>query len=141
MIVPNLMVSDMPRAVAFWRDALGFRLVMTVDAARRAGQGTEAKPQGAVFAVLERGGDQIMLQTAESLAAELPVFDASAPVPPPSGALYLQDYPPEVAAGRLPPGAVLKGPERAWYGMRELYAQDPDGHVICLAVADGPSPG
>jgi catechol 2,3-dioxygenase-like lactoylglutathione lyase family enzyme len=140
MIVPNLRVSDMARAVAFWRDALGFELTLTVDADRNVGQGAEADPGRAVFATLEWNGHQLMLQTARSLAAELPGF-APGEAPPPSGTLYLRGHAPDAALPRLPEGSVVKGPETSWYGMRELYVRDPDGHLVCLGAPEGPPPG
>ncbi|WP_339950326.1 VOC family protein [uncultured Albimonas sp.] len=139
MIIPNLMVTDMARSVAFWRDALGFAVTMTVDAARESRFGPEADPDASVFTILEGAGGQLMLQTVESLAADLPSFAGGLPDRPGIG-IYLRDLSPDEVLTRLPEGAVLKAPETAWYGMRELFLRDPDGHVICVAAAEGPAP-
>ncbi len=140
MIVPNLMCSDMARSVAFWRDRLGFAVTMTVDAARETRFGPDASPATAVFAILEGAGGQLMLQTAASLAEDLPRAFAGGLPDRPGTAIYLRDLSPDAVAADLPAEALLKGPETSWYGMREVYFRDPDGHVICVAAPDGPAP-
>jgi catechol 2,3-dioxygenase-like lactoylglutathione lyase family enzyme len=133
MIVPNLAVADLPRAVAFWCDVLGFSVQFVVgpDATMQDG------PEGGVFASLEKDGQQIMLQTAESLGAELPEAVAGSA---PRGTHYLRGWDPDPVLGRLPAEHLVKPPFRQWYGMREAYIRDPDGHILCLGVADGPAP-
>lgn len=140
MIVPNLMVADMARAVGFYRDALGFTVVLGVDASRETRFGPDAAPETAVFTILEGHGGQLMLQTVESLADDLPEAFAGGLPERPGAAVYLRDVSPDAALPALPREAILRGPETAWYGMRELYLRDPDGHVICLAAPEGDAP-
>ena len=135
MIIPNLMVRDLGRSVAFYRDGLGMDLVFALGPDR---QMPEA-PEGGVFATLEWEGAQLMLQTVESLAQELPVF-APGQAPMPGGTVYLRGMEPEPVLARLPAEAVIRPPFRQWYGMREAYLRDPDGHVICMGVPDGAPP-
>ena len=137
MIVPNLMVSDMGRSVRFYRDTLGMTLTMTVSPGRAVGWPGEGS--GAAFAVLEWGGGQLMLQTATSLADDLPVFAADQ-IPSPSGTIYFRGLHPDAVQDRVAPEQIVKGPDRSWYGMMELYVRDPDGYVICLGARDGPPP-
>lgn len=136
MIIPNLMVRDLARSVAFYRDVIGLELQFVIGPDRQ----MQETPGGGSFASLAGAGGQLMLQTVESLAGELPVF-AEGQVPAPGGTVYFRDIAPEPVLERLPEGALLKGPELTWYGMREAYVTDPDGHVICLGVPEGPPPG
>ena len=138
MIIPNLMVTDMSRALSFYRDLLGLEVTMTVDANRNTS--TDGSTSGAVFAILAWEGDQLMLQTAGSLADDLPGVLASEPPSKPAATVYLRGFHPDRVQGRVPQGTIVKGPERAWYGMLELFLRDPDGHIICLGVPDGPPP-
>ncbi len=138
MIVPNLMVTDMPRSIAFYRDILGLTVGTTVSSDKSFATGGEVVAEP-VFAVLEWNGAQIMLQTVESLAAELPVFSAGQS-PHPAGTVYLRGFDPDSVAGRLSGDMIVKGPERTWYGMRELYIRDPDGHILCLGAPEGAPP-
>jgi len=138
MIVPNLMVTDIRRSIEFYRDKLGFSVATTVSADRSFATGGEIV-NDPVFAVLEWESAQLMLQTVGSLAGELSVFSADQ-APQPSGTVYLRGFKPDDAAGRLSEGDVIKGPDISWYGMKELYVRDPDGHVICLGAPEGPPP-
>ncbi len=82
MIVPNLMVTDMGRSIAFYRDIIGLTLTMTVSPDHEVdwpGDGDDA-----AFATFDWDGAQLMLQTVASLADELAVFSANQ-VPTPAG--------------------------------------------------------
>jgi len=138
MIVPNLMVTDIRRSIGFYRDKLGLSVATTVSSDRTFATGGDIVDDP-VFAVLEWDGAQLMLQTVGSLAGELSVF-SSHQKPRPSGTVYLRGFNPDDTAGRFAEGEILKGPELTWYGMKELYVRDPDGHVICLGAPEGPPP-
>lgn len=143
MIIPNLMVRDLPRSVAFYRDILGLKLALTVTAEHETKFGNEAATEDAVFAILELQASQLMLQTVSSLAEELEVFSPQS-APTASGTVYIRGFAPESALAKLTPEQIVKGPQTSWYGVRELYVRDPDGYVICLGVPDGasvPEPG
>lgn len=137
MIVPNLMVSDMQASIAFYRDLLGFTLVFALDDQRAMHDDPGGK--AIVFASLKWGDAEIMLQTVESLAEDLPVFtDTSKPTA--SGTIFLRGYHPEQVADKDVGAITVKGPVKQWYGMIELYLRDPDGYIICLAAPEGPPP-
>ena len=138
MIVANLMVTDMARAVAFYRDKLGMTVTMSVSAGRDIRQDGSVADDTA-FAILTWDGAELMLQTAASLAEDVPGFAADQ-VPMPAGTVYFRGYAPDAVAGTLTDAEIVKGPETSWYGMRELFVRDPDGHVICLGAPDGPGP-
>lgn len=135
MIVPNLMVVDLKRSVAFYRDVLGMTLLFVVGPYRQ----TVMDADGGVFATLEWEGGQLMLQTVESLAEELSVFSARQS-PGPGGTIYFRGLDPETVLPRLPDGHLIRPPFRQWYGMKEAYITDPDGHVLCLGVPEGDPP-
>ena len=136
MIVPNLMVSDMRAAIAFYRDLLGMTVTMMLTPDRS--MHTDGDGQDAYFATLEWQGSQLMLQTRQSLAEELPGFDAP---PSPAGTVYFRGFAPDAIADRVGAGQIVKGPVLQWYGMKELYLRDPDGHIICLGAPEGAPPG
>jgi catechol 2,3-dioxygenase-like lactoylglutathione lyase family enzyme len=131
------MATDVERSVAFYRDVLGFSVSFTVTADRETR--FDGTATGAVFAILEWDGAQLMLQDAKSLAEELPAFEAGLPKAP-GGAIYLQGLDPDAIAEAVDPAILIKGPETTWYGMRETYIRDPDGHILCAGVAVGPPP-
>ena len=112
---PLLLVQDIDRSLAFYRDQLGFELV---DA---------AQAKGRIFwCRLQRGARALMLQ------------QAAAEDGPPEGrgrgvgfyfvcadadAMYR-----ELSACGLDPAA----PTVAWYGMKQLFVPEPDGYSICF---------
>lgn len=138
MIIPNLLVTDMRRSIAFYRDVLGMRVTVLVAADRSVLQ--EGDGEDAVFATFEGADGQLMLQTAASLADDLPAFSADQ-LPQASGTIYFRGVDPDSVDGKVAPEQVVKGPFLQWYGMRELYLRDPDGYIICLGIPDGPPPG
>jgi len=134
MIIPNLMVTNMRRSLAFYRDILGMSVSMMVSAER------EILPDdngdNIVFATLEWDGAQLMLQTVASLAAELPPF-ATVQQPAFTGTIYFRDFHPDRVRERVTEDLIVKGPLLQWYGMKELYLRDPDGHIVCLGAPEG----
>ncbi|MEM7269821.1 MAG: hypothetical protein AAF401_11275 [Pseudomonadota bacterium] len=130
MIVPNLYVADVASSVAFYQ-RLGFRLTMSVSADQSFSADTLV--DATVFAQMKWGEAEIMLQSADSLSEELPSQSGAAP----SGTIYLRGYHPDEAPDGL---TVIKPVATTWYGMREIYVSDPDGHILCLGAPDGPPP-
>lgn len=134
-IVPNLMVADLPLSLGFYQRILGMDVKFIVDGDKKV---TETCQDG-VFAILEREGAELMLQTEQSLTWELENFFPDVrPEEPlnPTGTIYFRginpwDVLPLVEAEDT---GYLQGPIRTWYGMTELYFSDPDSHVICVAI-------
>lgn len=137
MIIPNLMVADLPRSVAFYTDVLGMTVAMSVDAEQRFEMNTLVP--GAVFASLKWGEYELMLQSAESLSAELSVFEGVTH-PTPAGTIYFRGMSPDQVLQRASDSQVVKAPFVQWYGMKELYLRDPDGHVLCIGEPSGGAP-
>ena len=137
MIIPNLVVADMDRSIAFYRDLLGMQVTMSVDADQ--GYSANALRENSVFAAVEWDGAQLMLQTRPSIAAELPEFGEEAPATH-WGTVFFRGYDPANVADRVPAEHHVKGPEVTWYGMNELTLRDPDGNIVTLATPDGNPP-
>jgi catechol 2,3-dioxygenase-like lactoylglutathione lyase family enzyme len=134
MIIPNLMVSDMVRSLAFYRDKIGLRVVMAIDGNREVLADTDGS--NAVFVILSGLDDgELMLQSTASLRAEHPSLPTT---PGFTGTIYIRGLDPRMIAAKVDPADVAKPLERQWYGMLELYLRDPDGYLICIGMADGP---
>ena len=135
MIIPNLLCTDITRSIQFYRDILGLKLGLTVDADRNFSQDGSIV-EDPVFAILEWQDAQIMLQTAASLSDELEqILPDQAPSA--SGTVYFRGFDGSQILSRLPEANVLKGPDLNWYGMKEIYVQDPDGYILCLGIPEG----
>ena len=126
-VTPNLVVSDIDRSIAFYRDVLGFSVVTTVP---------ESAPF--VFAWMQRDDVKVFLNPIGSVKEALPdlaargvggtntmfmVVDADTPA---DGIDALFDLVKSTARVIMP----LKD---QFYGMREFGIEDPDGYVIFFA--------
>ena len=120
-ITPNLIVSDVERSLAFYRDVLGFSVDVTVP---------DAAPY--VFAAVRSGGVEVFLNAPGPAVAEYPAFKDR----PIGGTLTLFM---EVTGVREAHAAlkdrvkVVMPLEKKWYGSTEFAFADPDGYLITFA--------
>jgi uncharacterized glyoxalase superfamily protein PhnB len=127
-LTPNLVVADVGRSVVFYRDKLGFTVVTTVP---------EQAPY--VFALLQAGGAQVMLNAPEAATAEYPMF-ANRPI---GGTLTLFFMVADVRAAWEALRGTVKVTmplEVKWYGLTEFAFEDPDGYVVTFAEREAPEP-
>lgn len=120
-LTPNLIVSDVERSMAFYRDVLGFAVQMTVP---------DAPPH--VFAIMTSGSIEVFLNAPEAAYAEYPAFKNQ----PIGGTLtlFIEVTEIEAAYARLAPLVKVVMPfEKKWYGMTEFAFLDPDGYIITFA--------
>ena len=120
-ITPNLIVSDVERSLAFYRDVLGFSVDVTVP---------DAAPY--VFAAVRSGAVEVFLNAPGPAVAEYPAFKDR----PIGGTLTLFM---EVTGVREAHAAlkdrvkVVMPIEKKWYGSTEFAFADPDGYLITFA--------
>ena len=123
-LTPNLIVSNVERSMAFYRDVLGFSVVATVP---------EASPY--VFAIVQSGPVRVFLNAPEPAIAEYPAFKDR----PIGGTLTLFI---DVANIRqvhddLKDTVTIVMPlEHKWYGVTEFAFEDPDKYLITYAEQD-----
>jgi catechol 2,3-dioxygenase-like lactoylglutathione lyase family enzyme len=119
-IVPLLFVEDLERSVAFYCDSLGFVLV------------NEWKPDGKLaWSRLKRGTAALMLQ--QSTDEDGPAAGRGRG----RGVefFFLCDDAGALHAEFTTRGLDLKRPTVAFYGMNQLFLQDPDGYQLCFQSA------
>jgi lactoylglutathione lyase len=120
-LTPNLVVSDVERSLAFYRDVLGFALEATVP---------DQAPY--VFAAVHSGPVTIFFNAPEPAIAEYPAFKER----PIGGTLTLFIEVGDIrqAYDDLRPRVHVVMPlEKKWYGVTEFAFEDPDGYVITFA--------
>ncbi|HTM03573.1 MAG TPA: VOC family protein [Vicinamibacterales bacterium] len=120
-LTPNLVVADVARSVAFYRDVLGFVLDRSVP---------DGEPYA--FAMMRTGDVYVFLNAPTAAAAEYPMFSDR----PIGGTLTLFF----AVTGIADAWAALKDRvdvvmplEKKWYGMTEFAFLDPDGYVLTYA--------
>lgn len=126
-VVPNLIVSDIDRSAAFYRDVLGFSVVATVP---------EQGPL--VFAWVQRDEISVFLNTAAGVAPDYPSL-AARPIGG-TATLFMTLEAEDIRTGidamfaAVSRGAQVVMPLKdQFYGMREFAIEDPDGYVVILA--------
>jgi catechol 2,3-dioxygenase-like lactoylglutathione lyase family enzyme len=126
-LTPLISVWDMPEAVAFYRDRLGFEVVASSPEIEAA--------EGRYFhwAMLRRDGAELMLNTAYDAGERPAERDRARWAAHADTYLYIgcEDVD-AVHADLALRGLSLDPPARADYGMRQLFLRDPDGHTLCF---------
>jgi catechol 2,3-dioxygenase-like lactoylglutathione lyase family enzyme len=120
-LTPNLIVSDVGRSLAFYRDVLGFTVASTVP---------DASPY--VFAIVKSGDVEIFLNAPGPALDEYPAFTGR----PIGGTLTLFIEVGDIQASydELEDRVQVVMPlAHKWYGVTEFAFLDPDGYVITFA--------
>jgi lactoylglutathione lyase len=124
-VTPNLLVRDLDKSTAFYRDVLGFSVVATVP---------EHSPF--VFVWMQRDGVNVFLNDAASAGQEYPTLRGKAI----GGSLtiYITLSGVDEYFKIVSPRAAIEAPlETKPYGMREFAVVDPDGYVLTFAEEVG----
>ena len=125
--IPLFQVYDMPVAIRFYVETLGFEIVNTspeIDA-----------PEGRYFqwAWLRLGGAELMLNTAYDAGERPPARDAARWNGHADTCLYLTCPDLDaVQADLASAGLDVTPPVAAPYGFRQLHLRDPDGYALCF---------
>lgn len=121
-MVPLLQVFDMPTAIRFYRDVLGFEVTA------RSGQTDDCG-----WASLRFKGVEIMLNTAYDDGQRPPKPDPARAAAHDDTCLFFgcEDLD-GTYQHLLANGLSVSPPTVARYGMRQLYAKDPDGFGLCF---------
>jgi lactoylglutathione lyase len=133
-VVPNLIVSDIERSAAFYRDVLGFSTVTTVP---------EAAPF--VFVWLQRDDVSVFLNTVGAVKQDHPELGAR-PIGG-TATLFMTIDADSPSAGIDALFAAVRSKARVimplkdqFYGMREFAIEDPDRYVIIAAQRTAAAP-
>jgi len=118
-LTPILTVDAIEPCLPFWLDRLGFTKTTEVPHEDRLG-----------FAILERDGIEVMYQTIDSVAADLPALASL----PRGGSILFIEVDDITAIERAMAGADIVVPRRStFYGAEEVFAREPGGHLVGFA--------
>lgn len=121
-VAPLLQVFDMPTAIRFYRDVLGF----TVDSSSQPGDDCN-------WCLLKLNGAEVMLNTAYEAEYRPPAPDPVRVAAHDDTCLFFGCQDLDAAYRHLRDhGVNLKEPTVAPYGMRQLWFKDPDGYGLCF---------
>jgi len=130
-VTPNLIVTDIDRSIAFYRDVLGFSVVTTVP---------ENSPF--VFAWMQRDDVSVFLNTAGSVKETMPELAARSVGGTNTMFMIVEAGTPAEGIDALfelvkSKARVVMPLKDQFYGMREFGIEDPDGYVIFAAQRIG----
>jgi hypothetical protein len=116
-----LWVDAIEPSLPFWVDALGFSLTVSV-------------PHNEVlgFVILQKENIELMLQTWDSIAADMPAIGAETRGTSASLFLQVEDF--EASAASLKNYPVKVSDRTTSYGMREIGFTAPSGHLVVIAA-------
>jgi catechol 2,3-dioxygenase-like lactoylglutathione lyase family enzyme len=121
-MAPLLQVFDMPTAIRFYRDVLGFELVAA------SGDGEQSD-----WVALRHGRVELMLNTAYEADGRPVAPDATRIASHADVGLFFGCPDVDGAyAHVVAKGVAADPPKVAPYGMKQLYVTDPDGYVLCF---------
>lgn len=120
-VTPNLIVRDIAKSTAFYRDVLGFTITQTVP---------DAEPF--VFVWLERDGVPVFLNDVAAAAHDYPQA-AALPQGGTAALFFVITGVDAYHAAVAPRATVIMPLKTQFYGMREFAVTDPDGHIITFA--------
>lgn len=122
-LTPVLFVEAIEPALPFWVDRLGFEAITEVPEGDRLG-----------FVILKRGDVEIMYQTRESVAGDIPPLADS----PMRGSFLFVEVDDLDAVERALQGVEPVVPRRTtFYGADELIVREPAGNVVTFARMSG----
>jgi len=126
-LTPLLQVFDMPRAVAFYRDELGFAVVAHSPAIE-VGEGSYFH-----WCLLRRDGAQLMLNTAYDTGERPAEPDAGRWAGHGHTVLFVDCPELDALYSELrAKGLAIAPPQTSGYGMRQIELTDPDGYQMCF---------
>ena len=122
-LAPLLQVYDMPTALKFYCEVLGFEVVMT-----------DGKPApNCDWVLLRMQGHEIMLNTAYESPNRPPAPVSARVAAHDDTCLFFATPDVEGAYRHLrEKGLNLREPRVAPYGMKQLWLHDPDGYGLCF---------
>jgi glyoxylase I family protein len=129
-LCPLIAVFDMPASLRFYRDVLGFVEV------GKSGEGDDVG-----WAWLRQGEAEVMLNTAYDVGERPSAPDPARVAAHADTILYVGCQDLETAYAYLRAhGVKAEPPAVAPYGMKQLYATDPDGYGVCFQWPADPKP-
>ena len=120
-LTPVLVVESVRDCVPFWIDRLGFEMSNHVPG-----------PDGSlIFAILERGGIEVMYQSRQSVLADGTITRDE--IDGHSVALFITVTSIDDVERRLTGAPIVKPRHDTFYGSTEIYVKEPGGNTVGFA--------
>ncbi len=129
---PNLMVKDVKETIEFYKNNLGFKLVMAVPETKDGILTEIPENKKIVYVLVKNGNVELMFQAEESLKEDITVFANS--IIGASVSFYIEvENLKDFYSGIKEKVEVVKKLSTTWYGMNEFYIRDNNGYILGFA--------
>ena len=129
---PNLMVKNVKKTVEFYKNILGFELVMAVPEAQDGILTEILEDKKIVYALVKNGNVELMVQDEKNLKKDLTVF-ANSKIGA-SVSFYIEIENLDKFYNDIKEKVeVVKEVSITWYGMKEFYIRDNNGYILGFA--------
>jgi uncharacterized glyoxalase superfamily protein PhnB len=126
------MVEDVNLTLEYYQDILGYEFIMGVPRDSKEIIIWWEKETPLDYAMVKQGNVEIMFQSRESLAHDLPLYKDE--IMGASPTFYIEVNGVDDLYDRIKDKTrIVRGPYEAFYGMKEFYIQDCNGYIIGFA--------
>lgn len=120
-LTPNLMVEDVAQTMVFYKDILGFELVMAIP-----------EEGSADFAIMKHGEVEVMFQSRQSLSEEIPNFKEAKIGG--SFTLYIEiEGIDDFFSAVKDKAEIVQDMHTTFYGSKEFSIQDTNGYILAFS--------
>ncbi|MDR1371116.1 MAG: VOC family protein [Dysgonamonadaceae bacterium] len=131
-LTPNFAVADIRQTVQFYRENLGFELVMAVPVTQDGVEQQLADDKEYVYAMMKKDGVELMFQRSDSFCEDITLAGA-----PPVGAsvsFYMEGKGIDAFYAELKSRNIrISEMKVTWYGIKEFYLKDNNGYILGFA--------
>ncbi len=131
-LTTNMMVEDVSHTVDFYRDILGFELVMGVLEKSQEIVTTRQKGQALGFAIMKYGNIEMMFQAKRSLTEGIPELSGMDIGGSLTFYIEVQDVK-GLYAKLKDKVTIVKDMQTTFYGKQEFYIRDCNGYILTFA--------
>jgi uncharacterized glyoxalase superfamily protein PhnB len=131
-LTPNFAVADIRQTVQFYRENLGFELVMAVPATQDGMDTQLAGDKEYVYAMMKKEQVELMFQQRDSFHEDVSLTDNDSIGASVSFYMQGKDIEP-FYAGLKNRDIQISELKLTWYGIKEFYMKDNNGYILGFA--------
>ncbi|MDR1339360.1 MAG: VOC family protein [Prevotellaceae bacterium] len=131
-LTPNFAVADIRETVHFYREKLGFELVILVPESQDSVEQQFAEGKEYVYAMMKKGNVELMFQRYDSFHEDVSLADKK--ISGASVSFFIEGEGVEAFYDELKNrGIEMSELKLTWYNIREFYLKDNNGYILGFA--------
>jgi uncharacterized glyoxalase superfamily protein PhnB len=131
-LTPNFAVADIRQTVRFYRENLGFELVMAVPVTQDGVEQQLSDEKEYVYAMMKKDGVELMFQRSDSFSEDVVLAGRTSVGA--SVSFYMEGKDIEALYAELKDrNLTVSELKLTWYGIKEFYLKDNNGYILGFA--------